>query len=239
MVGETDGWPFCPHESQDLHSNQPSAHQIPDYTEHGDSVHPWRWFYGWRVLRTGRLLEHRDGCASVCLGQHPRRMRRRGRSPQAASKQARLLVRDYLRLPVLPVHLCGNEHRIDSKSRDRSLPRLGRVSVRWSSGQFPGGRLCAASVCIQPSREVPGSVAKEGGQTETEPADVYRAPDGVYYPSLFPPLCSSGVRSSEHNARCLYCQCDRRESRLDHCLVLVPSNFDAFVCRIFACHEET
>ena len=66
---------------------------------------------------------------------------------------------------------------------------------------FSGGRRGAASVCLQPSREVPGFVAKESGQTETEPADVHRAPDGVYYPSLFSPLCSSGVRSSEHNAR--------------------------------------
>src|SRR5208283_1801669 len=150
-----------------------------------------------------------------------------------------MLVGDYLRLLVLPLYLCGNEHRVDPKPRNRSLSRLGRRVDHWSGGQLSGGQLCTASVCIQPSREVPGSVAKEGGQAETEPPDVCRASDGVYYPSLFPPLCLSGVRSSEHNARCLYCKCDRRESRLDHCVVLVPSNFYAFVCPIFACHRET
>ena len=79
---------------------------------------------------------------------------------------------------------------------------------------------------------------KKADKQKRNPLMYIAPPDGVYYPSLFPPLCSSGVRSSEHNAHCLYCNRDRRESRLDHCFVLVQIISSAFVCRIFACLQE-
>ena len=80
---------------------------------------------------------------------------------------------------------------------------------------------------------------EESGKTETQPLDVYCPSDGIYNPSLFSPICSASIRSSEHNAHCLHCNRDRRQSRLDHCFVFVQRNFQAFICRILAVYKKT
>src|SRR6516162_371965 len=131
-----------------------------------------------------------------------------------------MLAGDSLRLRVLSVSSCRNDHRAMEELRIKSLPRVGGLFTCWCYSKLRGYGMGTASDGRRSPRTAFEDLAGPCRESVIQSVAVCGAAHGIHGASLFFPLRAGCLCASWHHERSLYFERDWRESRLANSAVL-------------------
>src|SRR5260370_12942797 len=128
---------------------------------------------------------------------------------------------DGLRLCVLSVSSCWNDHRTVEKFGIKGLPLVGRLSTCGCLSELPGYWMGAAPPGCRPSRTALENLAAPRGEPVIQPFPVCGTAYGIHGASLFFPLRAGCLCTSGSHEGSVRFECDWSKSCVAHRALLL------------------